>query len=138
IERHAPLKRSYVSWVNAQSFPGLQVAHHQFAREFQPRRSLTAQLLQKESIAAEDARSQRLLKRNRYLNLGRSAKETMAMDHVFVPGPNLDRHNVSGQLGGEGNFARNSDRAVFGHENRAATNRSLEYAEETSAAAELR
>jgi hypothetical protein len=63
--------------------------------------SLTADLLQQEAIAAEDAGAERLLEADADLDTGGGAKEAMAMDHVVVPGRDLDRHDVPRHARGE-------------------------------------
>ena len=50
--------------VYPQVFPRLQIADDQLPGEFEPRDSLPANLLQKESITAKDSCAQRLLKRD--------------------------------------------------------------------------
>jgi hypothetical protein len=44
-----------VARVYAESFSGLQIFDNQFTGEFEPRHALTAEALEEEAIAAEDA-----------------------------------------------------------------------------------
>ena len=59
------------------------------------------------------------------------------MNHVLVARRNFDGNDVAGELGGEGQFSRGAEGAVFGHEDGAAAGDALEDAEESSAAGEL-
>src|SRR5215813_9263291 len=116
----------------AQSFSRLQVADDEFAGEFEPGGALSAEVLEQEAAAAEDARAERLLEAYGNLNLRRGAQKALAMNHVLVPGRDLNRHDVSGQLGRERHLARRADGAVFGHENGAAAGHALQNAEQAS------
>jgi len=60
------------------------------------------------------------------------------MDHVFVSRRDLNRDDVSRQLGRERHLARGADGAVFGHENRAAAGYALQHTKQPSAAGKLR
>ncbi len=85
--------------MNAQIFAGLKVARDQFAGEFEPGNTLSAESLQQEAISAENARAQRLLKTHANLNLRGRAEEAVAMDHVFVSGRDFDGNDVPGEFG---------------------------------------
>src|SRR5882724_6147922 len=111
--------------MHAQSFSGLQVAQDEFAGKLKPGGALSAEVLKQKAAATENARTQRLLEADRNLNLRRRAKKSVAMDHVLVPGRDLNRHDVSGQLGRKRHLAGSADGAVFGHEKRAAASHPL-------------
>src|SRR5215470_17793522 len=111
----------------AQSFSRLQVADDEFAGEFEPGGAWSAEVLEQEPAAAEDARAERLLEADGNLNLRRGAEKTVAMNHVLVPGRDLDGHDVSGQLGRERHLARSAGGAVFGHENGTAAGHALQH-----------
>src|SRR5579864_9083004 len=101
--------------VNSQSFSRLQVAHDEFTGEFEPGRSLAAELLQQEAVATENARSERLLEADRNLNLRGRAQKAVAMNHVFVSRRDFDRHDVAGQFGGKGQLTTRTDGPIFRH-----------------------
>src|SRR4029077_17337636 len=63
---------------------------------------------------------------------------SLAVNHVVVPRRNLDGNDVPRKLGGESQFSRSSNGAVFRHENRSAAGHALDDSEETAATAELR
>ena len=71
-------------------------------------------------------------------DLRRSAKETVAMDHVFVSIVHRDRQNVSGNPGCEGEFSRCSVGAILGHEQGSAARHPPDCAEKTAGARHLR
>lgn len=48
--------------MDAKRFSRVQIFRHQLTREFEPRRTLTAEVLQQETLAAKDASAERLLK----------------------------------------------------------------------------
>src|SRR5262245_44323264 len=119
--------------MHAQSFARLQIADYEFAGEFEPGGALSAEVLEQEAAAAEDACAERLLEADGNLNLRRGAEKAVAMNHVLVPGRDLNRHDVSRQLRRERHFARSADGAVFGHEDGAAAGHALQNAEQASA-----
>src|SRR5437764_14301748 len=84
LKRHARLKRADMARMHPQCLTRLQITHHELSRKFEPRHSLSAKLLQQKTIAAEDARPERLLESKRKLHLRRSAQKPMPMNHVFV------------------------------------------------------
>ena len=76
-----------------------------FAGEFEPRGALPADLLQKEAVAAEDARAERLLEADAELDLRRGAEKAVAVNHVLVSGGDVDGKDVAGNAGGKGDLA---------------------------------
>src|SRR5580693_4484031 len=104
LERNTGLKRTNMARMNAQSFAGLQVAHDEFSGEFEPGSPLSAESLQQEAVAAEDARAQRLLKADANLYLRSGTEKAMTVNHVFVSRRDFDRHDVARQFSGEGQF----------------------------------
>ena len=88
--------------MDAESFPGLKILDYQFAGELEPCGALSAEVLQEEAVATEDAGAERLLESDADLNLRRCAEKSVSVNHVLVAGANLDRHDVAGKLGGEG------------------------------------
>ena len=125
LEGHGGLKSAHVSRMHTQRLAGRQVLDDQLPAQFKPSRSLAGKLLQEESVAAEDARAQRLLKADADGDLRSGAKEAMAVHHVLLPRDELDGHNVPRHLGGEGNLAGILHGAVFGHEDASAAGNPL-------------
>src|SRR5438270_769296 len=118
--------------MHPQCFSRLQVANNQLAGELEPRGTLSTQMLQKKAAAAENSCAKRLLEPDRNLDTRCRTQKAVAMDHVFVSRRDFDRHNVARQLGCEGDLACRADRAVFGHEDRAAAGHSLDHPKQTS------
>ena len=108
-----------------------------FAGELEPRGALAADLLQEEAVAAEDARAEGLLEADAELDAGGGAEEAVAVDEVLVARADLDRDDVAGDAGGEGDLAGCADGAVLGHEERAAAGDALDRSEEATTASML-
>ena len=94
-------------------------------------------LLQQESVSAEDPGAQRLLETDPELNLGRGAEEPVTMDQILHTGTNLHRLDVPRDPGGKGNLAPSTDGAVFRHEQASSPDHSLQGAENSSPSGEL-
>jgi hypothetical protein len=88
--------------MDSESFSGLKIFDDEFAGKFEPGSALSAEVLQEEAIAAEDARAERLLESDADLNLRRCAQKAVSVNHVFVAGADFNGHDVAGKLGGEG------------------------------------
>src|SRR5260370_33880622 len=80
LKRHARLKCTDMTGVNAQSLSRLQVANHELAGKFKPRSPLSAQPLQQKATASENARTQRLLEADGNLNLRCRAQKPVTMN----------------------------------------------------------
>jgi len=137
VETDAALECAYVAGMHEQRFAGCEVFDDHFAGKFEPGGSDAGDFLQEESVAAEDARSERLLEADADLDLVGGAQEAVAMDHEFVAGADFDRDDVAGDAGGECDLAGCSEGAVFGHEEGAAAGYALECSEKAAASAEL-
>ncbi len=123
--------------VHPQCFAGAQVTHNDLAAQLQPRGAIAGDLLQQKAITAKDARAQRLLKADAKLDLWRRAQEAVAVNHELVPGADLERQNMPGNLGRKGDLARCALRLVLGHEQGATPGDALDRAKETAAPAQL-
>src|SRR5215472_12105350 len=95
-------------------------------------------MLQEKPVTAKNSCAEGLLESHADLNLWCGAEKSLAMDHVLVPGCDLDGHDMPGKLGGERQFAGKSHGAVFRHENRSAAGHAFDYTEEPASAGELR
>src|SRR6266481_2658076 len=113
LERHTGLECADVARMHAQGFAGLKVLYDQLTREFDPGSTLTGDVLQQETVSAEDARAQGLLKADAYLDLWIGAQKAVAMNHVIVAATDFDGQDVARNLGGEGQFAARTDGAVL-------------------------
>ena len=96
----------------------------------EPRDTLVGDFLQKEPIAAKDARAQRLLKSNAEFDACGSTEKTVTMDEILMAGADLNGHDVARHSGGEGNLAWRADSTILRHKERAATSDALDRAEE--------
>src|SRR5579872_1282013 len=105
LKGHAGLKRPDVTGMDAKGFSRLKVFDHELTGQFQPRGSLSAQVLQQEAGAAKDAGAQRLLKADTELDLRSAAQEPVPMNHELVARADLDRHDVAGEFRGERQFS---------------------------------
>src|SRR5579863_2320071 len=101
--------------MNTKHLARSQVLHDQFARKLQPRHPDAAQLLQQKTVAAEDARSKRLLETDANCHLRRGAQESMPVHHVLLSRPDLYWDNVPRYLGRKRDLARILVGAIFGH-----------------------
>jgi hypothetical protein len=88
--------------MDAESFSRLKIFDDEFAGKFEPGRALSAEVLQEEAVAAEDAGAERLLESDADLNLRRGAQKAVTVNHVFAAGADFNGHDVAGKLGGEG------------------------------------
>ena len=137
LELDAGLEGADVAGMDAKSFSGREIFDDEFTGEFEPGGALSAEVLEDEAVAAEDAGAEGLLESDADLDVGRGAEEAVAVNHVFVAGADLDGDDVSRKLGGEGDFAALAQGAVFGHEERAAAGDAFDGAEDSSTSAEL-
>ncbi len=137
LEVDAGLECADVAGVYLEDFAGGEVLDDDFAGEFEPEGADAGDLLEEESVAAEDACAEGLLEADGELDLVRGAEEAVAVDEDFVAGADFDGDDVAGDAGGEGDFAGGTEGAVLGHEEGAAGGDALECAEESAAAAEL-
>jgi len=123
--------------MNAEEFAGGEILDDEFAGEFEPSDALTADLLQEETVAAEDACAERLLEADAEFDAGGGAEEAVAVDEIFVAGTHVYGDDVAGDAGGEGDFAGGADGAVLGHEERASAGDTFDRSKETAAAGVL-
>src|SRR5208337_832830 len=79
LERNAGLKCAHVAGMHAESLAGLKIAHDQLSGQFEPGGALSAESLQQETVAAENARPQRLLEADANLNLRRGAQKAVTV-----------------------------------------------------------
>src|SRR5580658_2863783 len=131
------LEGSDVAGMDAQDFAGLEVLADQLAGELEPRGACAAQLLEEETVAAEDARAERLLKADGDGDLVSGAEKAVAVDEVFRALAELDGDDVAWDLRCERDDAGILDGAVLGHEDAGAGDRALEHTEDSAAAAHL-
>src|ERR1700723_2394237 len=117
--------------MNAQRLSWLEIPDHQFAREFEPRYALSAELLQQEAVTAENPCAERLLEADADLNLRGGAEKAVTVNQVFLGWTHLDRHDVSRHLGGEGEFSREAGGAVFGHKQRSTAGHTFQDTEDS-------
>src|SRR5260370_704104 len=96
LKRHARLKRTDMTGMNAQSFAGLQDADHELTGKFKPGSPLPTEPLQQETAAADNACAKRWLEADGNLNLRCRAQKAVAMNHEFASRRNFHRHNVPG------------------------------------------
>ena len=101
LEADRRLERAYVAGMHAQHFAGREVLLDELAGELEPRRAHAANALQQESIAAKDARAERLLKSQRDGDLRRGAQKAVPVHQILLPLAELDGHNVAGDFGGK-------------------------------------
>src|ERR1035438_9222161 len=132
------LKSSHVARMHEQGFAGSEVLDDQLAGKLEPRRTLAAYLLQQKTVAAKDARAQRLLEADPDGDLRRGAEKAVPVNHVLGTLAQLDRHNVSRHLDRKRHFAAILHGAVLGHEQAAAAGHPLERAKNPAAATHLR
>src|SRR6185437_4291678 len=137
VEADVRLERADVAGMNAQRLAGLKVAHDDLAAQLQPCGPIAVELLQQESVAAEDARAERLLEAHPQLNLRGGAEETMTVNQKLVSGSDLNGQNMPGNLGCESDLAGITLRRVLGHEEAAPAHYTFERAEESAAAHHL-
>lgn len=104
-----------------------------FAGELEPGDSLAGDLLEEEAVAAEDSGSERLLEAYAEDDARGGAEEAVAMHEVIVTSTDLDRNDVAGDAGGEGDGSGRSVSAVLGHEESSTACDTLEDPEETTA-----
>src|SRR5437879_4157815 len=126
-----------MSGMHAEVLSGLEIANDQLPGQLDPRDSLATDFLQQESIAAENARTERLLETNADLDLRRGAEKSLAVNHVLVPRRNLDGNDVPRKLGGESRFSRSSNGEVLRKEDRSVAGRGLGDCTEISDHAEM-
>src|ERR1700733_739048 len=93
-EAHAGVERAYMAGMHPQGLARAKVPGDDFAREFDPGSTRSADMLRPEAVGAEDAR-QRLLKSHPKLNLRRGANEAVAMYQVFVSIARRDNGGLS-------------------------------------------
>ena len=65
--------------------------------------------------------------------LGGGTEEAVAVDEVLETGADLDRHDVTGNTGGEGDFPGAAHGTILGHKERASSGYALDGAEESAA-----
>src|SRR5204863_9151118 len=94
--------------------------------------ALAPEVLHPKAGAAEDAGAQALLETDSELDARQGALEAVAVDHVAGAGADLERQDLAGQLGGEGDQALASLGPVLGHEDGAARHGAAEDAEEAA------
>ena len=138
LEVHIRVEGADVAGMDTQDLSGLKIFDHQLTRKLQPGRALTAHTLQDEAAATKDTGTQRLLEADAELYLRGRTEEAVPMDQVLVTGRNLHRNDVSRNLGRKSHLARIVEGPVLGHEERSAAGHTLDRAEETAAASELR
>src|SRR6202012_2401061 len=137
VEADARLECADMTGMYSQRLAGLQVTHDDLAAQLQPRGAISVELLQQKSVTAEDARAERLLKADAQLNLRRGAEEAMTVNQELMPRTDLNRQNVSGNLGREADLAGITLRGVLRHEEAVAAHYALERAKEPAAAHHL-
>jgi hypothetical protein len=113
--------------MHAQRLTGLEVVHDHLAVELDPGVRAPGELLQDESLAAEDAGTEPLLEPHRQLDSRCAAEEAVPLGEEPRALPHLDRQDLSGELGGEGDHAGGSLGQVFGHEDPAAGDAELQH-----------
>ena len=116
--------------MNAQRVARLQVVHDDLAVQLHPCVALPGQPLHAKSRAAEDARTQSLLKADRELDPDVGAHEAVPVNEVAVAGRDVQGDDLPRQLGGESEEPRPTDRGVFGHEQGAAGERAADRTDE--------
>ena len=137
LEVDVGLECSDMAGMDAEGFAGAELLKNDFAGELDPGDAFAADFLQQETVAAEDACTERLLEGDSDLDLRRGAEKAVAVDHEVVAGVDVDGQNVSGDAGSEGEFSGCAEGAVLGHEKGASSGYALECAEESSASGHL-
>src|SRR6185312_7391736 len=125
LEGDVGMESADVAGMNAEGFSGGEVLGDNFAGEFEPCSSLAGDALEDESVAAEDTGAEGLLEADAESDLGCAAEEAVAMEHE-VAGAQVNRNDVAGDAGSEGELAGGSDGSVFGHEKASAASDSLD------------
>src|SRR5437667_12208957 len=87
--------------MHTQRVAWLQVIDDNLAVQRDPALALTGQLLQAKARAAEDAGAETLLESDRKLHTDRGAQEAVPVDHVALPGCDLQRQDLARKLGRE-------------------------------------
>jgi hypothetical protein len=126
LEIYAFVKHSNMAGMHAQHLTGSQVVGDDFAAKFDPGAAGAGQALQQEAIAAENARTERLLKAGGQAHPFGGANEAVLVDQVAAAGLHLDFSHLAGDFCREGDHAGLRRRTVFGHEQAAAGKRSAD------------
>ncbi len=87
LEGDAGLERSDVTGMDAEGFTGGKVFDDELAGELEPGYPLAVDLLQEETIAAEDACAEGLLETDAEGDACGGTEEAVAMNEVLVAGP---------------------------------------------------
>src|SRR5271157_704319 len=96
LKTNTRLEHADVSGVDSHGFFRPQIVGHDLAVELDPCLACTSQPLQQKAVTAKNAGAERLLKSHAEVDSGRRTQKPMTMDHVSLPGSNLDRQNMAG------------------------------------------
>src|ERR1700730_11800013 len=90
LKTNTRLEHTDVSGVDSHGFFRPQIVGHYLAVELDPCLTCTSQPLQQEAVTTKNAGAERLLKSHTEVDSRRRTQKTMTMDHVSLPGSNLD------------------------------------------------
>src|SRR5580704_18206988 len=96
LKTNTRLEHADVSGVDSHGFFRPQIVGHHLAVELDPCLAGTSQPLQQEAVTANNAGAERLLKSQTEVDSRRRTQKPMTMDHVSLPGSNLNWQNMTG------------------------------------------
>src|ERR1700722_2662719 len=134
LELHGGLEHADVARGHQHGLARWQVVGGDPAAELDPGPAIAVQLLQDEAVTAIQAGPEALLQGHAHTDARRTGQPAVPVHHVRVPAGDVDRHDVTGNLGREGDRARP---LVLGEEQAAAADHSLQAAHEPAAATTL-